>query len=73
MSLSNLKNLASLAQAAKNPVGGQVVLKVKLDEVRPKPDQVRKSFSGIRELADSLLQEGQIQPIILSPRGTDGL
>lgn len=73
MTLKNLKNLASLAAAAKNPVGGRQVLKLSLDVVRPKPSQVRKSFSGIRELADSLIEEGQIQPIIVSPQGDDGL
>lgn len=73
MALGNLKNLASLAQAAKIPLSGKQVLKLKLDEVKSKPDQVRKSFTGIQELADSLLQEGQIQPIIVSPKGADGL
>lgn len=73
MALGNLKNLASLAQAAKIPLSGKQVLKLNLDEVKSKPDQVRKSFTGIQELADSLLQEGQIQPIIVSPRGEDGL
>jgi len=73
MALGNLKNLASLAQAAKIPLSGKQVLKLNLDEVKSKPDQVRKSFTGIQELADSLLQEGQIQPIIVSPRGDDGL
>ncbi len=73
MTLKNLKNLASLAAAAKNPAGGQQVLKLALDLVRPKPTQVRKSFTGISELADSLIEEGQIQPIIVSPQGKDGL
>lgn len=73
MALGNLKNLASLAQAAKIPLSGKQVLKLNLDEVKSKPDQVRKSFTGIQELADSLLQEGQIQPIIVSPKGEDGL
>ena len=72
MVLSNLKNLASLAQAARIPPGVSVV-KLPLDAVRPKPDQVRKAFEDIRELADSLLQDGQIQPIIVSPPGADGL
>lgn len=73
MALNNLKNLASLAAAAKNPVGGRQVLKLPLNSVKPKTTQVRKSFSGIRELADSLVEEGQIQPIIVSPQGDDGM
>lgn len=73
MGLSNLKNLASLAQAAKTPVSGTRVLALSLEEVKPNPDQVRKTFNGIRELADSLLQEGQIQPIIVSPKDEDGI
>jgi ParB family chromosome partitioning protein len=73
MALSNLKNLASLAQAAKITLSGKQVLKLNLDDVKSKPEQVRKSFTGIQELADSLLQEGQIQPIIVSPKGADGL
>lgn len=72
MTLKNLKNLASLAAAAKHPAAGQQVLKLALDLVRPKPTQVRKSFTGISELADSLIEEGQIQPIIVSPMGEDG-
>ncbi|MGB5599583.1 MAG: ParB/RepB/Spo0J family partition protein [Thiothrix litoralis] len=62
-----------MAQAAKIPLSGKQVLKLNLYEVKSKPDQVRKSFTGIQELADSLLQEGQIQPIIVSPKGEDGL
>ena len=72
MALNNLKNLASLAAAAQNPVSGRQVLKLPLNSVRPKPSQVRKSFTGIKELADSLIEEGQIQPIIVSPKGDDG-
>lgn len=72
--LSNLKNLANLAQVAKNPQqSGNQVLKLPLSQVRSKPDQVRKQFKGIGELADSLLTEGQIQPIVVSPQGADGL
>jgi ParB family transcriptional regulator, chromosome partitioning protein len=73
MALGNLKNLASLAQAARISLSGKQVLKLNLEEVKSKSDQVRKSFTGIQELADSLLQEGQIQPIIVSPKGEDGL
>lgn len=72
MTLSNLKNLASLAQAAQSSIDGKHVLKLNLNEVRPKPDQVRKAFNDIQALADSILQEGLIQPIIVSNRGTDG-
>ncbi len=73
MALSNLKNLASLAAVAKNPAGAQQVLKLPIDAVKPKESQVRKQFTGISELADSLIEEGQIQPIIVSPQDEDGL
>lgn len=73
MALTNLQNLANLAKTAKQTgEGAQQVLKLAVDEVRPKPDQVRKQFSGIEELAESLKAEGQIQPIIVSSRGDDG-
>lgn len=73
MALNSLKNLASLAQAAKASIDGKQVLKLSVNEIRPKPDQVRKAFNDIQALADSILQEGLIQPIIVSSRGVDGL
>lgn len=76
MSLTNLKNLANLAQTAKQtkPVNNEnQVLKLDVKKVQPKPDQVRKSFVGIEELAESLKQEGQIQPIIVSPINVKGI
>jgi ParB family chromosome partitioning protein len=48
------------------------VASLRVDEVRPKASQVRKSFSDIQALASSMLQEGQIQPIVVSPKNSEG-
>lgn len=42
-----------------------------LDQVAPNPDQPRKAFreEGLRELADSILANGLLQPITVTPRG----
>lgn len=48
------------------------VASLRVDEVRSKASQVRKSFSEIEALANSMLQEGQIQPIVVSPKNSEG-
>ena len=51
----------------------EVLFEVKLTELSPNPHQPRKSFNpeGIAELASSLDQDGQLQPIavVSSPKG----
>lgn len=48
------------------------VASLRVDEVRPKASQVRQSFSDIEALASSMIQEGQIQPIVVSPKNSEG-
>jgi ParB family chromosome partitioning protein len=47
------------------------VQKVPLDKIRPSPLQPRKQFSdeSLRELADSIREQGIVQPLIVRPRG----
>jgi ParB family transcriptional regulator, chromosome partitioning protein len=47
------------------------VQKVPLDKVRPSALQPRKQFSdeSLRELADSIREQGIVQPLIVRPRG----
>ncbi|HXC36301.1 MAG TPA: ParB/RepB/Spo0J family partition protein [Candidatus Acidoferrales bacterium] len=47
------------------------VQKVPLDKIRPSALQPRKQFSdeSLRELADSIRQQGIVQPLIVRPRG----
>jgi ParB family chromosome partitioning protein len=47
------------------------VQRVPLDKVRPSPLQPRKQFSdeSLRELADSIREQGIVQPLIVRPRG----
>ena len=48
------------------------VLRVKLEKIRPSPMQPRKEFSAeaLRELADSIKEQGIIQPLIVRDRQT---
>ena len=48
------------------------VLRVKLDKIRPSPMQPRKEFpaEALRELADSIKEQGIIQPLIVRDRQT---
>ncbi|HEY5233276.1 MAG TPA: ParB/RepB/Spo0J family partition protein [Verrucomicrobiae bacterium] len=47
------------------------VLRVPLDKIRPSALQPRKQFSGesLRELADSIREQGIVQPLIVRARG----
>jgi ParB family transcriptional regulator, chromosome partitioning protein len=49
------------------------VFSLRVEEVRPKASQVRQSFSEIEALACSIIQEGQIQPIVVSPQNSEGV
>lgn len=68
--MRDLKSLSSLVGAAQGNKG-RAVLTVQLDEVISK-EQVRKRFTKLDELANSLKTEGQQSPIIVSPKNTDG-
>ncbi len=50
---------------------GETVRRVPLDRIRPCPLQPRKDFSeeALRELADSIRQQGIVQPLIVRERG----
>lgn len=68
--MRDLKSLSSLVGVAQGNKG-RAVLSVPLDEVISK-EQVRKRFTKLDELANSLKTEGQQSPIIVSPKNTDG-
>jgi ParB family chromosome partitioning protein len=66
--------VASLTQpAAASAVAdsNERVQKVPLDKIRPSALQPRKQFSeeSLRELADSIREQGIVQPLIVRPRG----
>ena len=53
------------------PDSRERVQRVPLDRIRPCPLQPRKDFSAesLRELADSIREQGIVQPLIVRPRG----
>jgi ParB family transcriptional regulator, chromosome partitioning protein len=55
---------------AANDDGNQSVLRIGLQDVRPCPHQPRKEFSetALRELADSIREQGIVQPLIVRAR-----
>lgn len=63
--------LNQLMQAAVAPSKG-IVLDIDLGKIRTLP-QVRKNFRKIDELAQSLIEEGQQTPIIVSPANSEGI
>ncbi len=48
------------------------VVELKINDIHPNSGQPRKAFNeeGLRELADSIIENGIIQPIIVAKRGT---
>lgn len=48
------------------------VVELKINDIHPNTDQPRKNFNedGLRELAESIVENGIIQPIIVAKRGT---
>lgn len=48
------------------------VVELKVNDIHPNEDQPRKSFreEGLRDLANSIIENGVIQPIIVAKRGT---
>lgn len=75
--LSQLSKLANVViqQSQKDQkdqkVDGEVVLKLSVDDVVPKP-QVRKLFTDIEELGQNIAQDGQHQPIVVFPKNKNG-
>lgn len=69
-SFGNMASISSLVnQARVNP--GKVLKEIALDEIATKK-QLRTRFKGIDELAQSLKSVGQQQPIVVSPKNSDG-
>jgi len=62
---------SSLAAPAPVPDTRERVQRVPLDRIRPCPLQPRKDFSAeaLRELADSIREQGIVQPLIVRERG----
>lgn len=60
---------ATVASAPPPPTPGTAVRKVPLDSVHPCSFQPRKDFSdeALRELADSIREQGVVQPILVRP------
>lgn len=61
------KSLGKGLDALFQPIESEEVLRLNLSEIRPNPYQPRKTFDddSIRELAESIKQQGVIQPIIV--------
>ena len=61
----------SLTSPSPAPEAGERVRRVALDRIRPCSFQPRKKFSdeALRELADSIREQGIVQPLIVRERG----
>lgn len=55
--------------------GHRTYLMVPVDKIAPNPNQPRRDFSeaALRDLADSIRQQGIVQPLILRPNGATGM
>jgi ParB family chromosome partitioning protein len=64
-------SLQPVVAAAPAPDNRERVQRVPLDRIRPCPLQPRKDFSdeALRELADSIREQGIVQPLIVRERG----
>ena len=62
---------ASASASAAAPVPGTAVRRVPRDRVRPSPLQPRKDFTpeALADLADSIREQGIIQPLVVRPVG----
>ena len=45
------------------------MIEISLDKMRPNPNQPRRRFEGLEELAQSLRDEGQLTPVLVRPNG----
>ncbi len=64
-------NAASSTNPSPAPEAGERVRRIPLDRIRPSSLQPRKKFSedALRELADSIKEQGIVQPLIARERG----
>ncbi len=58
---------AAAAEASFSPVPGAVL--VPIERIAPSPDNPRKSFEGLDELADSIAERGLLQPLLVRRDG----
>ena len=67
---TSMPSPAPLANPVPAPEAGERVQRVALDRIRPCPLQPRKKFSeeALRELADSIREQGIVQPLIVRER-----
>ena len=65
--------LGALLSSSSNNNLGQGVKKINISQIQPNPDQPRKNFKDedIKELADSIKNQGLIQPIIVRINNND--
>ncbi len=63
------KGLGALLPATAKEAGGESVRELAITEIRPNPDQPRRTFSepAMEELAESVRQHGILQPILVRP------
>lgn len=61
------KGLDNIFDLATKPTSTSSLLEISIEKIRPNPEQPRKNFSdtSINELAQSMLQDGVIQPLIV--------
>ncbi len=67
--------LGEMSEAYENESSAQDgVIEIPLSEIEPNPYQPRKHFSNesLKELADSIKEDGLIQPIVVQDNGIDG-
>ena len=64
------RGLDSLLPDTESKDGG--ITEIKLGDLDPNPDQPRKAFDeeGIRQLADSIREQGVLQPLLVTPVGS---
>lgn len=66
------KGLDALIRETSDTRGDNDVLRLHLDDIRPNPDQPRRSFDrkALQELADSIGSQGLLQPLLVRPLGS---
>lgn len=72
--MSKFASLVSdIATAAETPVESGKPLRIPLDKIAPDPDQPRKSFDDLDQLAASFKAVGVLQPIRVKPANGEGV
>jgi ParB/RepB/Spo0J family partition protein len=55
------------SNAPPTPPAAVLATEIPVDRIRPNPDQPRRHFAGIEDLARSLKERGQVTPILVRP------